>query len=197
MAGGWLRLNIFDKLKIRSSIEVYWLKSDTNAKLVEHSKQSFSKQLKANLIMTTFFKNNFYFFLLIAFFKVNAQAGPPPMAKPDINNQLIIDEIIGVTNHESYFINYCTKKVTEYAEENNWSKEKTSEILGSINFKNYNQTIYNSYSFFTEKQLTDLLNVLKSLESKDSFILTNQMMQNNLDLYVRNLIKGKYISGKK
>lgn len=147
--------------------------------------------------MITFLKNNFYFFLLIAFFKVNAQAGPPPMAKPDINNQLIIDEIIGVTNHESYFINYCTKKVIEYAEENNWSKEKTSKILGSINFKNYNQTIYNSYAFFTEKQLTDLLNVLKSFESKDSFILTNQMMQNNLDLYVRNLIKGKYISGKK
>jgi hypothetical protein len=33
MAGERLRLNVFGKLKVRSSIEVYRLKSATNAKL--------------------------------------------------------------------------------------------------------------------------------------------------------------------
>jgi hypothetical protein len=40
MAGKRLRLNIFGKLKIRSSIEVYRLKSATNAKLPKRYRQA-------------------------------------------------------------------------------------------------------------------------------------------------------------
>ena len=128
------------------------------------------------------------------------QSAPPPMAAPDKNNTLLIDKIIEITDHEQYFVDYCTKKVKRHGAENNWSEEKTKEILGSIRFKYYNSTIYNSFAFYSTGQLQTLVNALEALRKdkqfEQPFILTNSMMQNNLELFVENLIDGKYLTKK-
>ena len=147
--------------------------------------------MKANKIYSLIF---LLFFLNIA---VHGQTNPPPMAMPKDSNEILVDKIIEITSHEKYFIDYCSKKVKFYAQENSWSPEKTNEILGSIKFKYYNSTIYNSYAFYSTDQLRKLLDVLTSLNnSKNSMtmILTNSMMQSNLDLFVKSVIEGKYIT---
>jgi hypothetical protein len=129
--------------------------------------------------------------------KVLGQDGPPPMAMPTDSNVLIVDKIIEVTHHEKYVTDYCSKKVVAYAQQNNWTKDKTDEILGSIKFKFYNSTIYNSYAFYSTRQLIKLLDALTELaegsKTNETFILTNPVMQNNLDLFVESIIAGKYI----
>ena len=106
------------------------------------------KNNKINILLV------FIFFLNIAVF---GQTNPPPMAMPKDSNTILVDKIIEMTNHEQYFIDYCSKKVKTYAKENSWSPEKTNEILGSIKFKYYNSTIYNSYAFYSTDQLRKLL----------------------------------------
>jgi len=135
--------------------------------------------------------------ILTSCLKMAGQVAPPEMALPTDSNTLLIDKIIEVTNHEKYFNDYCNGKVMAYAQEHNWKKDKTSEILNSVKFKYYNSTIYNSYAFYSTEQLTKLLEALTELTkaSKDNqpFILTNSMMQSNLDLFVKSVIEGKYV----
>lgn len=139
----------------------------------------------------------FTFFLIASFSSVSGQVAPPPAAMPTESNTVLIDKIIQVTNHEQYFADYCSKKILAFAKENNWTREKTDEILRSAKFKYYNSTIYNSYAFYSTSQLTKLLELLtdmsKNVRPSQMFILTNQMMQSNLDLFVKTVIEGKYV----
>lgn len=144
------------------------------------------------------------YYLLIMFFlfatTVFGQTNPPPMAMPADSSVILVDKIIEVTRHEKYFIDYCKKKVNKYAAENNWTTDKTKLILESIKFEYYNSTIYNSYSFYSVDQLKSLLDTLtllnKDSKSSSRMVLTNSMMQNNLDLFVDGVIKGKYLTTK-
>lgn len=140
------------------------------------------------------------FSLLFSCLTAIGQTNPPSMGMPKENNKILIDKIISATEHEKYFIDYCTKKVKNYATENNWTPEKTTQILESINFKYYNYTIYNSYAFYSSDQLKKILDAVvilnKNPKNKLTMILTNSMMQNNLELFVDGIIKGKYITTK-
>lgn len=135
------------------------------------------------------------------FFSTNGfgQDSPPPMAMPSDSSTILVDKIIEVTQHEKYFVDYCTGKVNDYSTKNNWSQEKTAQILESINFKYYKSTIYNSYAFYTTDQLKAMLAAVTSLNDNsigETMILTNAMMQNNLDGLVKGIIEGKYIRKK-
>ncbi len=128
---------------------------------------------------------------------VFSQVNPPAMAMPEKGDITIIDSIIKITNHEAFFIEYCTKRVKEYAELNRWDKSKTLKILKGIKFKYYDDTIYNSYADYSSTELKSLLDVLIALNKKSKdwsrMILTNSMMQNNLDVFVSGLVEGKYV----
>ena len=136
-------------------------------------------------------------FLFLFTTEAFGQTNPPPMAMPKDSNVILIDKILEVTKHKQYFLDYCSNKINKYARENNWSSEKTDGILNSVKFENYNSTIYNSYAFYSSEQLTKLLDALIFLNGgsrKNSImVLTNSMMQNNLDLYVKDVIEGKYL----
>ena len=140
-----------------------------------------------------------YFFTLALLLATTifAQQNPPPMALPKDSSIIIVDKIIEATKHEKYFTDYCTKKVKTYASENNWSSEKTIQTLESIRFKYYNSTIYNSYAFYSLDQLNILLEAItvfnENPKNNLTMILTNAMMQSNLDLFVDGVIKGKYV----
>ena len=147
---------------------------------------------KINIILT--------FSLLLCFLTTIGQTNPPPMGMPKESNNILVDKIILATKHEKYFIDYCTKKVKNYAMENNWTSEKTTQILESINFKYYNYTIYNSYAFYSSDQLKKILEAVIILnedpKNKLTMILTNSMMQSNLELFVDSVIRGKYVTTK-
>ena len=147
-------------------------------------------------------KKALHFLSLLFFISTTAfgQTNPPPMSMPTDSNRIFVDKIIEVTKHEKYFVDYCTKKVKSYANENSWTPANTNQILESIMFKYYNSTIYNSYAFYSIDQLKSLLETLtllnKDAKSSLTMILTNSMMQSNLDLFVDGVIKGKYVTTK-
>ncbi|MEO6453412.1 MAG: hypothetical protein ABIN97_05035 [Ginsengibacter sp.] len=144
----------------------------------------------------------FFLIVSIIFYSIASfgQTNPPPMAMPQDSTVILVDKIIEVTNHERYFVDYCTKKIEKYALENNWTPEKESRILLSIKFKYYNSTIYNSYAFYSVDQLKILLNALtlinNNTKSHLTMVLTNSMMQSNLDLFIEGVIEGKYVTSK-
>jgi hypothetical protein len=138
-----------------------------------------------------------FLFLFVSFSKVSGQVAPPPAAMPTKSNTILIDKIIQVTNHEKYFTDYCSKKILAYAKENNLTQKKTDELLRSAKFEYYNSAIYNSYAFYSTSQLNKLLDILtdlsKTVRPSQMFILTNEMMQSNLDSFVKTVVEGKYV----
>jgi hypothetical protein len=83
-----------------------------------------------NISIMTHQRTSFLLILILtSCLKMAAQVAPPEMAMPTDSNTLLIDKIIEVTNHEKYFNDYCNGKVMAYAQEHNWKKDKTSEIL--------------------------------------------------------------------
>ncbi|ALR30731.1 hypothetical protein ATE47_09410 [Chryseobacterium sp. IHB B 17019] len=138
--------------------------------------------------------------LLLTFFVASfalAQAPPPP-SMPTEDNKILIDELIKVTEFENYFNSYCKNKVEQTAKENNWDDKKKQEIMKSIHFSQFTDTIYNNFARNTKEDLKSIINVFKILNDKENlastkFIITNSLMQKNLEGYVKALLRGDYI----
>lgn len=133
-----------------------------------------------------------FFSCVLAFGQVSA---PPSPSTPTNNNRKLITKIIEVTNHEQFFIDYCTSAIKEYAYKRKWDEEKIKEKIDDINFTDYARTIYNSYSSYSETELKIILETMtiinKGKNKSTRMILQNFMMQSNLDVYVQGLfLKG-------
>jgi hypothetical protein len=153
--------------------------------------------LKPKLTMPVKFVSLFILSFLFFTATTVAQVAPPAMAMPAKTNLALVNKIIEVTKHEQFFRIYCIQKVKANAQEHKWSSKKTNQILESIQFKYYNSTIYNSYAWYSKEQLEKLLEVLTLLNTDtkngNTLVLTNVMMQHNLDGFVKELIEGRYV----
>lgn len=141
-------------------------------------------------------KKIIYLFLILISFKIYAQQSPPPVAKPTENNKVLIDELIKVTEYENFFKQYCLMKIRRVAYEQKWTEEYKKEVTESINFKYYIDTIYNAFSFTDKKDLIKMINFYKDINKNAKFhkyVITNEMMANNLEGFADSLVKGKYI----
>lgn len=136
------------------------------------------------------------FVLLLVCNNYSLAQGLPPPAMPKEENKTLIDKIIAISHYKRYFESYCTKKVKAFAKENNWNNTKIETVLSRIKFDNYSYTIYNSYAFYSKEQLNKILEVVelinKNSKQHSTMILTNLMMQSNLDLYIKGLLEDKY-----
>lgn len=127
-----------------------------------------------------------------------AQAPPPP-SMPTADNEKLINELIKVTEFENYFNSYCKNKVEQTAKENNWDEKKKQEIIKSINFERFaTNTIYNNFARNTKEDLEETISLIKKLNKKRNLsstklILSNFMIQNNLEGYVKALLRGDYL----
>lgn len=133
----------------------------------------------------------FTFFAMVS----KAQDGPPPMAMPTEKNKELIDEVIKVTNYETYFKNYCLEKVNRYAAAQNWTEKKREQIIKSIDFKYFSSTVYNQYAFHSSEELEKLIELFKELNKNkvQKLIVTSDMVQGNLELFAQNVVEGKYV----
>jgi hypothetical protein len=124
-----------------------------------------------------------------------AQDGPPPMAMPTENNKVLIDEVIKVTNYDTYFRDYCLKRVNQHATVNNWTTKKKEQVIKSIDFKSFSSTVYNQYAFHSTEELKKLIELFKELNKNkvQKLIVTSEMVQGNLELFVQSVIEGKYV----
>lgn len=124
-----------------------------------------------------------------------AQEDPPPMAMPTENNKVLIDEVIRVTNYETYFREYCLEKIKQYATEHKWTANKKEEIIKSIDFKYFNSTVYNQYAFHSTEDLKRLIELFKALNKNkvQKLVVTSDIVQRNLELFTQSVIEGKYV----
>lgn len=145
-------------------------------------------------------KQTFLFFVLCSFSLFEAQelASPPPTVSNTIKNNHIIDEIIKVTEFEKYFIQYCETKIKMEATKAAWDEKKTNRIIQSVNFKFYKPSIYNAFSFDSEKNLTDILELFKKVNQNRDYSMSkifpfDALLQYNLEGYLQMVIDEKYV----
>ncbi|MDY0931653.1 hypothetical protein [Chryseobacterium sp. CFBP8996] len=145
-------------------------------------------------------KQIFLFFVLCTFslFKAQDLTSPPPTVSNTIKNNRIIDEIIKVTEFENYFVQYCERKIKMEATKAVWDEKKTKRIIQSVNFKFYKPSIYNAFSFDSEKNLTDILELFKKVNQNRDHSMSklfpfDALLQYNLEGYVQMVIDEKYI----
>lgn len=124
-----------------------------------------------------------------------AQADPPAMAMPDEKNKVLVDSIIKVTNYEAYFTEYCLKKINQTAAAQNWPTKRKEEIIKSIKFEYFNSTLYNQYAFHSKEELLEIIALFNKLNKSkvQKLILTSDMIEGNLDIFVESLVAGKYV----
>jgi len=138
-------------------------------------------------------------FSLFSISLLSAQVGPPPPSMPSKENEVLINELIKVTEFENYFYSYCKNKVEQTAKENNWDDKKKQDIIKSIRFEGFaTNTIYNNFARNTKEDLEETISLIKKLNQKRNLsstklIVSNLMIQNNLEGYVKSLLKGDYL----
>ncbi|KLT68043.1 MULTISPECIES: hypothetical protein [Flavobacterium] len=137
-------------------------------------------------------------FLLFVPAICKSQTSSNAIPMPSQQNTIIINRIIEATNYKTYFVDYCLNKINETASKEKWNDQKTIEITETINFKNFRDAVYNMFAFYNEVELETLL---KTYEKDNGYqttnaMTTNKVLLNNLDIYTRDIVKGKYLVSK-
>lgn len=132
--------------------------------------------------------------LLIPLFGFSQQ-GPNPPAMPTQQNKIIIDKIIEATQYKAYFLDYCLTKINEAATEEKWNELQNVETIESINFKNFRDAVYNMFALYDEVELETLLAAYKKdpASQTNNVITINKVVNNNLNIYAKDVIRGRYI----
>ena len=144
-------------------------------------------------------KKNYFLFLALLMFAPaicisQTSAAKAPM--PTQQNTIIVNKIIDVTNYKTYFVDYCLTKINETAYKEKWDEQKTVQITETINFKNFRDAIYNMFAFYNEVELETLL---KEYQKNTAYqttnaMTTNKVLLNNLDIYAKDVVEGKYLA---
>ena len=121
-----------------------------------------------------------------------------PVQMPTQQNAIIVNQIIEAANYKTFFVDYCLNKINETANKEKWNEQKTKEITETINFRNFRDAVYNLFAFHDEIELETLLKTYQkdSVYQTTNIMITNKALNTNLDIYARDIVKGKYLMTK-
>lgn len=144
-------------------------------------------------------KKNYFLFLVLLMFVPAICISQTSVAKapmPTQQNTIIVNKIIDITNYKTYFVDYCLTKINETAYKEKWNEQKTVQITETINFKNFRDAVYNMFAFYNEVELETLL---KEYQKNTAYqttnaMTTNKVLLNNLDIYAKDVVEGKYLA---
>ena len=121
-----------------------------------------------------------------------------PVQMPTQQNAIIVNQIIEAANYKTFFVDYCLNKINETANKEKWNEQKTKEITETINFRNFRDAVYNLFAFHDEIELETLLKTYQkdSVYQTTNIMTTNKALNTNLDIYARDIVKGKYLMAK-
>jgi hypothetical protein len=127
-----------------------------------------------------------------------SQTYSTPVQMPTQQNAIIVNEIIEATHYKTYFVDYCLNKINETAFKEKWNEQKTMEITETINFRNFRDAVYNLFAFHDEIELETLLKTYQKdkIYQTTNIMTTNKALNTNLDIYARDIVRGKYIMAK-
>lgn len=143
-------------------------------------------------------KFSFLVLVLVAFIPsfCISQTAAPKVAMPTQQNKIIVDKVIEAANYKTYVIDFCLATINEAAEKEKWNDQKTNEIAGSINFKNFRDAVYNMFAFYNEVELEELVKKYKNdtAYQTSNVMTTNDALGYNLEIFANDVVRGKYIS---
>ena len=144
------------------------------------------------------FKAFLFLILLITVPSVSTCQTSSKIPMPTQQNAIIVNDIIEAANYKTFFVDYCLNKVNETANKEKWDEQKTKEITETINFRNFRDAVYNLFAFHDEVELETLLKTYQkdSIYQTTNIMTTNKALNTNLDIYARDIVKGKYIISK-
>ncbi|MEL1255130.1 hypothetical protein AAEO57_15175 [Flavobacterium sp. DGU38] len=147
--------------------------------------------------MKNFKKQSFFILLLLTLIPYSGicQQYRNAVQMPTQQNTIIVNKIIEATNYKTYFVDYCLNKINETANKEKWNEQKTLEITETINFRNFRDAVYNLFAFHDEIELETLLKTYQKdkIYQTTNIMTTNKALNFNLDIYARDIVKGKYI----
>ncbi|MDQ5928622.1 MAG: hypothetical protein QG594_396 [Bacteroidota bacterium] len=127
-----------------------------------------------------------------------SQQNSTAVQMPTQQNAIIVNKIIEASHYKTYFVDYCLNKINETANKEKWNEQKTMEITETINFRNFRDAVYNLFAFHDEIELETLLKKYQkdTVYQTSNIMTTNKALNTNLDIYARDIVKGKYIIAK-
>jgi hypothetical protein len=142
-------------------------------------------------------KNYFLLFVLLLFVPsvCISQTSAVQVPMPTQQNTIIVNQIIDATNYKTYFVDYCLTRINETAFKEKWNEQKTMKITETINFKNFRDAVYNMFAFYNEVELETLLKTYQKdiVYQTTNVMTTNKVLLNNLDIYAKDIVNGKYL----
>jgi hypothetical protein len=114
----------------------------------------------------------FLFVMSFIYSSCGLAQGPPPAAVPEKENISLIDELIEVMDYELCFNFMRDQVVQAYAEEHDWSEEKTQDALNTISYldmPNYKREgmYYNIHANKSSDELKKMITRFKSYSDKE------------------------------
>lgn len=142
-------------------------------------------------------KHSLFVLFLLVFIPYTAicQQYRTAVQMPTQQNAIIVNKIIEATNYKTYFVDYCLNKINETANKEEWNEQKTLEITETVNFRNFRDAVYNLFAFHDEIELETLLKTYQKdkIYQTTNIMTTNKALNFNLDIYARDIVKGKYL----
>ena len=144
------------------------------------------------------FKAILFLILLLTVPSVSICQTSSNIPMPTQQNAIIVNDIIEAANYKTFFVDYCLNKINETANKEKWDEQKTKEITETINFRNFRDAVYNLFAFHDEIELETLLKTYQKdkIYQTTNIMTTNKALNTNLDIYARDIVKGKYIMAK-
>ena len=108
---------------------------------------------------------------------------------PSEEKQLLIDKLMEVSRYEIFFNQHCALEIKREAEKKQWDDAEVEKRIAKVNFAKFKQyTIDDIYSSLTIEQLNASIKLYEELNSKGRysiFIMSNNMLESNLNLFVK------------
>ncbi|MDQ0591895.1 hypothetical protein QFZ37_000264 [Chryseobacterium ginsenosidimutans] len=131
------------------------------------------------------------FFLILFAFTISSIAfsqSPPAPSMPKANQEILIDELISVSNYKDALMNYS--KVYLWGEQykggkRRYENEDINTVLGNFDFEAFKKSsIYNSFSFISERKLKNLIEFYKDndgkIDTKNNTLFISASITHNL-----------------
>ena len=136
-------------------------------------------------------------FLTLIFSNAIAQVevAAPEELQPNEEDKIFIDSIIMVTGYEDYFYNIGKIFIERYAQLNKWNKNKTNKTVSDLDFYYFKRTIYNLFAQYKSDELRKIIYLFQDLNKGNSswkLLITDEMVESNLNVYLNAVIQGKY-----
>ncbi|ANF50400.1 hypothetical protein A0O34_07665 [Chryseobacterium glaciei] len=137
------------------------------------------------------------FCCIISGFIFSQEIAPPPVALPNSNQTKLIDELISISHYKEALINYSRTYLwgEQYKDgKRRYENKHIDEVLKNFEFEKFKKnSIYNSFSFVSEKKLKKLIEFYKDNEGQintaNDMILITASISHNLQYQLNSEIE--------